>query len=50
MECENCLNETVTGSCVECGCNLCEQCKQKNVVEGKPYCDLCNEKYFEDIL
>lgn len=48
QECENCMSETFTANCVDCGCNICDDCKID--VEGKLYCDLCNEKYFDDMM
>lgn len=45
-ECENCPSETFTTNCEDCGCNLCDKCKIE--VEGKFYCDLCNESYFDN--
>jgi len=49
MECENCPAEDFVGNCADCGANLCAACEKKNKVGEKAYCDLCNEKYFEDL-
>lgn len=38
-ECENCPNETFTDGCVDCGCNLCDDCKI--VIQNISFCDLC---------
>ena len=44
-ECENCPNETFTTSCKDCGCSLCENCK--NILQDKSFCDLCITEYTE---
>lgn len=46
--CENCESETSTIVCVDCGCKLCDECKI--TIDGKLYCNTCDELYLDEMM